>query len=358
MPNNKTISLFLISSLLAIPMVSYAYDIPLKQPATNFINNKNNISLKFKRIVITGNCPFSVIMANNEAYKHVIGVGPWAFLHSDMKILQDMKPDIKRITTAFINKDYVVNIESLLNLHPDLIFYYGKSQDDGLERIGVPTINLDAGGDSKYKPMETQIYWEDTFNQTLGLPPSHKFSDAWKATFLEVKPYVDKIKLKGIRALYLEQSDGKQLKVSGPKTYGDTYLKMVGLKNVASDLKVKGDAGRYINVSMEQIIKWDPDVIFVVFGSAKDILNNKNPGQDWHNVKAFKNKMIFSTPVGIHNWGGLSAETPLLPIYMVNKINPKYISDNKVKEITRSYYKKLFNYAIPDVLLDEELSQK
>ncbi|MEG1466434.1 MAG: ABC transporter substrate-binding protein [Hafnia sp.] len=358
MPNNKIISLFILSSVLTIPMVSYAHDIQKKQPATDLINSVNNTSLKFNRIVITGNCPFSVIMANNEAYKHVIGVGPWAFLHSNMKILQDMKPDIKRITTAFINKDYVVNIESLLNIHPDLIFYYGKSQDDGLERIGVPTINLDAGGDSKYKPMKTQIYWEDTFNQTLGLPPSHKFSNAWKATFLEVKPYVDKIKLKNIRALYLEQSDGKQLKVSGPKTYGDTYLKMVGLKNVASDLKVKGDAGRYINVSMEQIIKWDPDVIFVVFGSAKDILNNKSPGQDWHNIKAFKNKMIFSTPIGIHNWGGLSAETPLLPIYMINKINPIYISDAKVKEVTRSYYKKLFNYAVPDALLDEELSQK
>ncbi len=43
-----------------------------------------------------------------------------------MKILKDMKPDIARITTNFINKDYVVNMESLLNLKPDIIYYYGK----------------------------------------------------------------------------------------------------------------------------------------------------------------------------------------------------------------------------------------
>ena len=191
----------------------------------------------------------------------------------------------------------------------------------------------------------------------MGLPPSHKFADAWKATLAIAQPYVNKIKGQHIRALYLEQSDGKQLKVSGPKTYGDTYLKMAGMDNVASNLVVKGDAGRYIAVSMEQIIEWNPDIIFVVFGSAKDILDNKNPGQDWRNVKAFKNKMIFSTPVGIHNWGGLTAETALLPLYMINKFNPNYISDEKMKEFTRLHYKKMFNYAIPDALLDDELSQ-
>ncbi|RKR64463.1 iron complex transport system substrate-binding protein [Yokenella regensburgei] len=357
MANTRALPAFIVSSLLIFPVISHASDFIQNKNTTNTAHDQKATTLKFNRIVITGNCPFGVIMANNLAYQHVIGVGPWAFLHSNMKLLRDMKPDIDRITTDFINKDYVVNMESLLNLQPDIIYYYGKSQDDNLERAGVPTVNLDAGGDTKFEPIETQLYWENTFNQTLGLPHSHKFADAWKTTLAEAKPYVEKMRGQHIRALYLEQSDGKQLKVSGPKTYGDTYLKMAGMENVASNLTVKGDAGRYINVSMEQIIQWDPDIIFVVFGSAKDILNNKNPGQDWSNVKAFKNKKIFSTPVGLHNWGGLSAETALLPLYMINKFNPDYISDQKMKELTRLHYKKMFNYAIPDALLDDELSQ-
>lgn len=357
MGNNRVLFVSFLSIMLIFPVADYAKSTLQDQTGTRAENVAKAPALKFNRIVITGNCPFGVIMANNLAYKHVVGVGPWAFLHSNMKILKDMKPDIARITTNFINKDYVVNMESLLNLKPDIIYYYGKSQDDNLERAGVPTVNLDEGGDTKFEPVETQVYWENMYNQTLGLPPSHKFADAWKATLAIAQPYVNKIKGQHIRALYLEQSDGKQLKVSGPKTYGDTYLKMAGMDNVASNLVVKGDAGRYIAVSMEQIIEWNPDIIFVVFGSAKDILDNKNPGQDWRNVKAFKNKMIFSTPVGIHNWGGLTAETALLPLYMINKFNPNYISDEKMKEFTRLHYKKMFNYAIPDALLDDELSQ-
>ncbi|MCS5946819.1 hypothetical protein LNP25_26670 [Klebsiella variicola subsp. variicola] len=53
-----------------------------------------------------------------------------------------------------------------------------KSQDDNLERAGVPTVNLDEGGDTKFEPVETQVYWENMYNQTLGLPPSHRFADA------------------------------------------------------------------------------------------------------------------------------------------------------------------------------------
>lgn len=359
MLNGKILFSLFISSIILLSTASYANSSEVSKTINDQnMKNTEEIPIKFNRIIITGNCPFGVIMANDLAYKHVVGVGPWAFLHSNMKLLKDMKPDIDRITTDFINKDYVVNMESLLNLQPDIIYYYGKSQNDNLERAGIPTINLDAGGDTKFEPVVTQTYWENEFNQTLGLPHSHKFSDAWKRSLSEAKPYAEKIKSQHIRALYLEQSDGKELKVSGPKTYGDTYLKMAGMENVASDLVVKGDAGRYINVSMEQIIQWDPDVVFVVFGSTKDILNNKNPGQDWHNVKAFKDGKIFSTPVGLHNWGGLSAETSLLPLFMINKFNPDYITDAELKVATRLHYKKVFDYEIPDALLTDELRQR
>lgn len=316
------------------------------------------VSDKYNRIVITGNCPFGVILANDSAYKHVIGVGPWAFTHSDMNVLKDMKPDIGRITTDFINNDYTVNMESLMSLKPDIIYYYGKSQDDHLERAGVPVINLDAGGKTKYEPMVTQVYWENKFAETLGLPHTHKFKSAWENMLTMIQPYAADIRQQHVKALYLEESDGKQLKVSGPHTYGDTYLKMAGMENVAGSLQVSGDAGRYINVSMEQIMQWDPDVIFVVFGSANALLEGKIPGQDWKDLRAVKNGKVYSTPVGIHNWGGLSAETSLLPLFMISKYNPEYISAEKLRDITRDYYEKMFSYAIPERLLNEVLAQR
>lgn len=352
---------FIATALLAIFALPTAPCATAGQPAAAEPPQSvaaQTLSGSYPRIVITGNCPFGVILANEAAYRHVVGVGPWAFMHADRHVLEDMKPDIGRITSAFINKDYRVNMESLMNLRPDIIYYYGKSQDDRLERAGVMTVDLDAGGQTKYQPMATQVYWENTFADTLGLPRTHKFKDAWEKTLKQIRPYAAAIHAQHVRALYLEESDGRQLKVSGPHTYGDTYLKMAGMDNVAGDLPVKGDAGRYINVSMEQIMAWDPDVIFVVFGSAKALLHGGIPGQAWETLRAVKNGKVFSTPVGIHNWGGLSAETSLLPLFMINRYAPEDISDKTLREVTRRYYQTMFSYAIPDRLLDEVLAQR
>nr|HCI8845666.1 ABC transporter substrate-binding protein [Klebsiella variicola] len=114
MGNNRVLFVSFLSIMLIFPVAGYAKSTLQDQTGTRAENVAKAPALKFNRIVITGNCPFGVIMANNLAYKHVVGVGPWAFLHSNMKILKDMKPDIARITTNFINKDYVVNMESLL----------------------------------------------------------------------------------------------------------------------------------------------------------------------------------------------------------------------------------------------------
>lgn len=56
--------------------------------------------------------------------------------------------------------------------------------------------------------------------------------------------------------------------------------------------------------------------------------------------------------------GGLSAESPLLPLFMVSKLEPDVVSDADMKHLTRAYYQTMFNYAIPDRLLNEVLSQR
>ncbi|WP_323117584.1 ABC transporter substrate-binding protein [Klebsiella variicola] len=314
--------------------------------------------IRHHRIIITGNCPFGVILANPLAYRQVVGVGPWAFLHADMNVLKDMKPDIGRITTHFINEDYSVNLETLLSLHPDLIFYYGQSQNDHLERAGVPVINLDTGGSAKYDPEATQSYWETSFEDALGLPRTDKFHRAWETTRKAIQPYADRIRQQHIRALYLEQSDGKTLRVSGPHTFGDTYLKMTGMENVAGNLQVSGDAGLYITVSMEQIMAWNPDVIFVVFGSARALPITTIPDRYGRGYAPGKTSGSTQRRWDYTTGGGLSAESPLLPLFMVSKLEPDVVSDADMKHLTRAYYQTMFNYAIPDRLLNEVLSQR
>lgn len=44
--------------------------------------------------------------------------------------------------TAFVSEGFVSNTEELLNLDPDIVFYYGDSQKSGIENLGIPTVDF------------------------------------------------------------------------------------------------------------------------------------------------------------------------------------------------------------------------
>ncbi len=79
MGNNRVLFVSFLSIMLIFPVAGYAKSTLQDQTGTRERTSRRHLRWKFNRIVITGNCPFGVIMANNPAYKHVVGVGPWAF---------------------------------------------------------------------------------------------------------------------------------------------------------------------------------------------------------------------------------------------------------------------------------------
>jgi iron complex transport system substrate-binding protein len=114
----------------------------------------------------------------------------------------------------------------------------------------------------------------------------------------------------------------------------------------AADLEL-GDGSR-VQISLEQLLKWDPDVI-VVNGepkadlsggaAAKAIMNNS----DFASLKAVKNKMVFGTPNAPFSW----VDRPPGPNriigmrWLAKKIYPDYFSfdvDDEVREFFRLFY--------------------
>lgn len=353
------ISLIVISTILFLfvaSMIAEKINTVHTVESTKNLREKNKIS----RIVITGNCPFSIGMANKDVYSKIVGTGPWTFSKNvnnelgNYTLLKQIKPDIDRIDNSFMNKSYKVNTESLQKLNPQKIFYYGSIQNDHLERFNVPIINLDRTRNGAIDPSVEQDYWETTYEKELSLPITHKFKNAWD----NAKKQMDKVRgnssIVGKRGLYIYMINNKVLRVSGNGSYGDAYLKMAGLKNVASDTPFFGNKAQQIDVSVEQILKWDPEVIIVCFGSASKLENETILNK----TKAFQNHAIISTPVGIHNWGGAGGESSLLPLYISNKLDKKSVSDKDMEQTTKKYYKDIYNYNIPNNMLKNILKSR
>lgn len=314
---------------------------------SNDVNKSDTSKDISKKIVVTSPCPATTFYAYKEGREGIVGVSDWLFSNGNKSILNSVIPSTKKVDTSFINSDFKINLESLMNLNPDLIFYYAKYQNDGLERAKVPTIDLSG---KNQDPEALQILWEKKFCQALNIKNEYKYEKAWAHTKKIVTENTNKNN-KHPKVLYINRIN-KNIEVSAPNTTQDYYLKDAGLENVATDLNTKGDAGRFKSVSLEQIYKWNPDMIIVNFGSANKILNNKIDGQDWSKLNAVKEKKVYSSPVGLHTWGNLGGDSPLMPLWLLNLTNPTKMTDSKLRDETKNYYKKMFDYNLNDNQLD------
>ena len=93
------------------------------------------------------------------------------------------------------------------------------------------------------------------------------------------------------RAMILFNYNDSALTVSGSNFFGQYWLTSTGAVNVAQDLS--GVAP----VNMEQIIQWDPDIIYITNFSPRmpeDLIENKVAGHDWSQIKAVKNKKVYN----------------------------------------------------------------
>ena len=151
---------------------------------------------------------------------------------------------------------------------------------------------------------------------------------------------------------------GDAITVRGAGTYGDDWLNKSGLVNVASELE--GDS---VEVTMEQIYEWDPDIIYIFRGMpSQSYIDNTIDGQDWSLTSAYADGTIYDMPVGVFNWGAPNADSPLTLEWMVMKNYPGNLDELEFKDNVKSYYERQYGIELTDenvesILNPESFSQ-
>ncbi len=102
-----------------------------------------------------------------------------------------------------------------------------------------------------------------------------------------------------VAVYYGQGAEGLETEVSG--TVNSEAFDISGAKNVA----IPATAGvRRMQVSLEQILKWDPEVIIISTDGDKNHLlyNNILNDKGWAEVKAVKNKEVYEIPGDPYDW--------------------------------------------------------
>lgn len=195
-----------------------------------------------------------------------------------------------------------LNIEEILRVKPDVIFSVGpdpisdttKSEADKLQQqLNIPVVVVDGDINSTEKAYAF-------LGQILGVEDrAKKLIDYCNRTMKDVVEKTKSIpKEKRVRVYYAEGPEGLATEPKGSSHA--ILLDIVNAENVA-EVQQKGGSGMS-NVSLEQVLKWNPDVILTWStdrgGAYKKILTSP----DWKNIKAVKNGKVYEIPNYPFNW--------------------------------------------------------
>ncbi|MDO4878959.1 MAG: ABC transporter substrate-binding protein [Neisseria sp.] len=128
--------------------------------------------------------------------------------------------------------------------------------------------------------------------------------------------------------------------VDGGSSMIGEWIRLAGGRSVLTN------TGNKATVSLEEIIKADPEIIIVGSGrtsGGKGIeAIKKNPA--WQSLRAVKNGRLYANPSGTFPWDRYSTEEALQILWAAKLFHPEQFKDLDMAAKTQAFYKKYYNY--------------
>lgn len=270
---------------------------------------------------------------------------------------KQLGPDFARfmptITTLPMPGDLTqVNIESLLALHPQVVFvanYAPAAMIQQIQNAGVPVVAIslrdDAAGD-KNKMNPTMTDEERTYNNGLkqGIrligdvvnrrAQADKLIDYTFAARQKFNAPVASIPDDKKVRVYMANPD---LNTYGSGKYTGLMMQHAGAINVAA-ASVKGAR----QVSLEQVLQWNPQVIFVQ-DRYPEVVKTILADPQWQAIDAVKNHRVWLMPEYAKAWGYPMPEALAIgELWMAKKLYPERYQNIDVDAQAEDYYHRFY----------------
>jgi iron complex transport system substrate-binding protein len=239
-----------------------------------------------------------------------------------------------------------VNTEELLNQKVDVVFNYNNpKENDQLTKAGISVLMAQPFGrkiNNAEEFISSQKEMLLLYGKVMGENSTEKalkwcyyYDDKIKY----VKNRISKIPEKNRpRTFYIRGPDALTTQGRGCSTfwYGEIAGANMVLKNSLLDSKGQ--------VSIEEIITWNPEVIFVGRQYPADLVLKDSR---WRDIDAVRNNRVYLVPDGVFFWDG-GPESMLLMVFIAKKLYPDQFADLDLKNELKEYYLKFYKYALTD----------
>lgn len=344
----STLHRFLLSLLLACASLTAVTSALADRTVTDQLGRQITLPDSVNRVVVLQHQTLNLLVQLNAADDIVGVLSSWK---------KQLGPEFARFMPSIDKMSMPgdltqVNIESLLALHPQVVFVANYAPEPMIQQIqnaGIPVVAIslreDAAGEkNKMNPSmadEERAYNEglkqgirligEVVNRQAEASALIDYTFAARAKFnapvAEIPP-AEKVRV------YMANPD---LNTYGSGKYTGLMMQHAGAMNVAA-ATVKGAR----QVSLEQVLKWDPQVIFVQ-DRYPEVVKQITTDPQWQAIDAVKNHRVWLMPEYAKAWGYPMPEALAIgELWMAKKLYPERYKDIDVDAAAQDYYHRFY----------------
>ncbi|TCP97748.1 iron complex transport system substrate-binding protein [Cricetibacter osteomyelitidis] len=228
-----------------------------------------------------------------------------------------------------------VQLESLLEVQPQAVLVSNQAAKQEVERAGL-------------KAVLVQFQDFDGLKNTVKITADVLGGNAPTIAETYIKELDGNIRFIAERLKNVSEQDKPTVlhianannlyKIDGGMSIVGEWITKAGGKNALPN------QANLVEVSMEEIINANPDVIII--GSFNAIQGIKKIKADplWKSLNAVKNNRIFVNPLGTFPWDRYSGEEALQLLWAAKLFHPEKFADLNMVEKTQDFYKRYYQY--------------
>lgn len=226
------------------------------------------------------------------------------------------------------NADGELQIEDILALKPDLCLVAWKDNVEPLEKAGLCVVYVNWTNGDELKEAVTLL--GDILGKEDVAAQYCKFFDDTVARAEELSAGISDDQRR--TALY-----GSPVSMKNPHKISEWWIKEAGGISVTEEMHAAAE-GESIEFTMEDLLAWDPDVMFLSGNDSETLLSDTN----YASLKAVQNKELYRVPTVGHSWGNRSTEQPLVILWGMNKLYPDLYSKEDLAKDIADFYSTFF----------------
>lgn len=305
-----------------------------------------------RRIITLPNPAAATFIAIDGSTELLVGMNEGSKRAFECGMMSVMFPEAVDISSDILSENggWMPNVEAIAELKPDLVIQWGERGDDivaPLRNAGLPVALMVGGGNAGTEEL-ARANMKMVADITGNTEKLSKLIDWRDRVQSEITTGLKQVGFHATPSILHLRSAKSKLIATGEKSYQQTFIELVGAKNVAQG------AGVQSTVSVEQILEWNPDIILLSAAETDAGLEAIYDDPLLSRLNAAVQKRVYKIPQGGYIWDSASHESPYTWMWLANLTHPDIFSFDLRHELKEGF-KLLYNFDLSDEQIDRIL---